>query len=72
MILLIIHVYILGILLFIFGLIINLDSDRRLRGLRKKSESGYKIPFGGLFEYVSAANYFGEICEWWGFALAAK
>ena len=49
-----------------------MDSDRRLRGLRKKSESGYKIPFGGLFEYVSAANYFGEICEWWGFALAAK
>nr|XP_044994925.1 3-oxo-5-alpha-steroid 4-dehydrogenase 1 isoform X2 [Jaculus jaculus] len=26
---------------------------------------------GGLFEYISAANYFGEITEWGGFALAS-
>jgi steroid 5-alpha reductase family enzyme len=26
----------------------------------------------GFFKYVSAANYFGEICEWWGFAVAAR
>ncbi|XP_052439615.1 3-oxo-5-alpha-steroid 4-dehydrogenase 1 isoform X2 [Carassius gibelio] len=26
---------------------------------------------GGLFEYVSGANFFGEIVEWSGFALAA-
>ena len=26
---------------------------------------------GGLFEYVSGANFFGEILEWWGFALAS-
>ena len=62
----------LGILLFVIGSLINIDSDRRLRNLRKNSENGYKIPYGGLFEYVSAANYFGEILEWWGFALAAK
>ena len=59
-------------MLFIFGLAVNIDSDRRLRNLRKSSENGYKIPYGGMFEYVSTANYFGEICEWWGFALAAK
>jgi len=29
------------------------------------------IPHGGLFEYVSCANFFGEIVEWTGFALAA-
>lgn len=31
----------------------------------------YKIPRGGLFEYVSAANYFGEMVEWTGFAIAS-
>lgn len=31
----------------------------------------YKIPYGGLFRWVSAANYCGEIIEWGGFALAA-
>jgi 3-oxo-5-alpha-steroid 4-dehydrogenase 1 len=25
-----------------------------------------------MFEYVSAANYLGEIVEWWGFALCSK
>jgi 3-oxo-5-alpha-steroid 4-dehydrogenase 1 len=35
------------------------------------SKSNYKIPRGGMFEYVSGANYFGECLEWFGFALAS-
>ena len=31
----------------------------------------YSIPRGGLFEYVSCANYAGECLEWAGWALAA-
>jgi steroid 5-alpha reductase family enzyme len=31
---------------------------------------GYKIPTGGLFEYVSAANYTAETLEWLGYAIA--
>ena len=31
----------------------------------------YSIPEGGMFEYVSCANYFGEIIEWTGFAIAS-
>lgn len=26
---------------------------------------------GGLFEYVSTANYFGEVLEWCGYGLAS-
>ncbi|KAL3872770.1 hypothetical protein ACJMK2_035971 [Sinanodonta woodiana] len=59
-----------GILLFAFGLLVNIHSDHILRTLRKPSETGYKIPYGGMFEYVSGANFFGEIIEWLGFAVA--
>ena len=35
------------------------------------AKSHYSIPRGGLFEYVSCANYAGECLEWAGWALAA-
>jgi len=35
------------------------------------THSRYKVPYGGLFRYVSAANYAGEVIEWFGWALAA-
>ncbi|KAE8597616.1 hypothetical protein XENTR_v10016533 [Xenopus tropicalis] len=62
--------FITGIMLFFCGMFINIYSDRILRNLRKPGEMGYKIPKGGLFDYVSGANFFGEIVEWSGFALA--
>ncbi len=43
-----------------------------LRNLRKPGETGYKIPFGGLYGVVSCPNYLGEILEWVGFAIAAS
>ncbi|KAH7730682.1 5alpha-reductase I [Aphelenchoides avenae] len=51
---------------------INIHSDHVLRNLRKPGETGYKIPKGGMFEQVSAANLFGEILEWSGYALFAQ
>ena len=30
------------------------------------------MPYGGAFRWVSGANYFGEIIEWCGYALAAN
>ncbi|KAL8194261.1 UNVERIFIED_CONTAM: 3-oxo-5-alpha-steroid 4-dehydrogenase 1 [Gekko kuhli] len=62
--------FILGIAGWIGGLLINIHSDNILIHLRKPGETGYKIPRGGMFEYVSGANFFGEIVEWSGFALA--
>uniref|UniRef100_A0A8C0J1I1 3-oxo-5alpha-steroid 4-dehydrogenase (NADP(+)) n=1 Tax=Chelonoidis abingdonii TaxID=106734 RepID=A0A8C0J1I1_CHEAB len=59
-----------GVLLFLFGMGINIHSDILLRQLRKPGDHTYKIPQGGLFTYVSGANFFGEIVEWFGYAIA--
>ena len=61
--------FILGIILFISGMFINDKSDAMLLALRKPGEKGYKIPRGFLFEKISCPNHFGEILEWFGFAL---
>ena len=61
----------LGVALFVAGFFTHVWADHDLRNLRKPGEVGYKLPRGGLFEYVSNPNYFGEIMEWGGFALAA-
>ncbi|XP_064135819.1 3-oxo-5-alpha-steroid 4-dehydrogenase 1 [Loxodonta africana] len=63
--------FLAGFALWLVGILINIHSDHILRNLRKPGETGYKIPRGGLFEYVTAANYFGEIVEWCGYALAS-
>jgi 3-oxo-5-alpha-steroid 4-dehydrogenase 1 len=63
--------FLVGVALFLLGFWINLDSDRRLFALRKPGETGYTIPHGGLFEYITSPNYFGEIVEWTGWAIAS-
>jgi 3-oxo-5-alpha-steroid 4-dehydrogenase 1 len=61
--------FIAGILVFITGFIINKTSDEKLRNFRKQSQSEYVVPHGWLFEYISSPHYFGEITEWFGWAL---
>ncbi|KAK3702767.1 hypothetical protein RRG08_042751 [Elysia crispata] len=58
-----------GLATFLMGMLINIHSDHVLRNLRKPGETAYKIPHGGMFEFVSGANFFGEIVEWTGFAI---
>ena len=60
-----------GAVVFVTGVIINLQSDHILISLRKGNEKGYKIPYGGLFKYISCPNHFGEMVEWVGFAIMA-
>jgi steroid 5-alpha reductase family enzyme len=62
--------FIVGMLLFVAGFVINRWADNTLRGLRQPGEVDYKVPFGGLYEYISCPNYFGEILEWFGWAIA--
>jgi protein-S-isoprenylcysteine O-methyltransferase Ste14 len=63
--------FIIGLILFVTGYRINRWADRVLADLRKPGETGYKIPRGGLYELISCPNYFGELLEWTGFAIAA-
>ncbi|KAI8902996.1 3-oxo-5-alpha-steroid 4-dehydrogenase-domain-containing protein [Globomyces pollinis-pini] len=54
------------------GLSINIHSDAHLRSLRSKpgnNPNAYYIPDAGFYKYVTAANYFGELVEWFGWSL---
>lgn len=62
--------FIIGSFLFLIGFGINLWADHKLRRLRQPGETCYKIPQGGLYRYISCPNYFGEILEWFGWAIA--
>lgn len=61
--------FIAGAGLFFVGLFINWKADNILIHLRKPNETGYKIPYGWLFNYVSCPNMLGELIEWGGFAM---
>jgi protein-S-isoprenylcysteine O-methyltransferase Ste14 len=62
--------FIVGVALFITGFIINRRADWILHNLRKPNESGYKIPYGGLYRWISCPNYLGEVIIWLGWAVA--
>lgn len=61
--------FICGFIIFISGFIINKNSDAILRKLRIENKKAYSIPRGGMFRWISAPNYLGEIVEWAGWAL---
>lgn len=61
--------FITGVIIFFSGMAINIHSDYIIRNLRKPGDTAHYIPKGGMFRYVSSANYFGEFIEWCGFAI---
>ncbi len=63
--------FVVGVVLFLTGYAINHQSDAILRNLRAPGETGYKIPQGGLYRWITSPNYFGELIEWTGWALSA-
>jgi len=60
--------FLVGITVFFMGFYTHFNSDRIIRHLRKPGETDFKIPTGGMFEYVSCPSYLGEIIEWLGWA----
>jgi protein-S-isoprenylcysteine O-methyltransferase Ste14 len=60
--------FVLGASLFAAGMTINLRSDYALLRLKREAD-GYVLPRGGLFDYVTSPNYFGELLEWTGWAI---
>jgi len=62
--------FIVGVVMFVTGYVINRQSDLALRELRKPGESGYKISYSRFHRWVSSPNYLGEITIWVGWALA--
>lgn len=61
--------FILGAVVFFFGMWVNLQSDYIVRHLRKAGDTRHYIPCGGFYRYVTSANYFGELVEWTGYAI---
>ena len=61
--------FVAGTVVFFGGMFINVQSDKIIRNLRKPGDTAHYLPRGGMFRYVTSANYFGEFMEWTGFAL---
>lgn len=40
-----------------------------MRNLRRPGDTRHYIPRGGMYRFVTSANYFGEFTEWAGFAI---
>ncbi len=61
--------FIIGVVLFFTGHIVNRRSDQILRELRQPGEQTYRITSRGLYRWISCPNYLGEIIIWTGWAV---
>lgn len=61
--------FIVGVVMFIIGYIINRYVDLLFRKFRVNSSFGYFIFNGCLFYKIFCLNYFGEMFEWFGWVL---
>jgi protein-S-isoprenylcysteine O-methyltransferase Ste14 len=61
--------FLVGAAVFMTGFITHVHADSIIRRLRKPGETGYQIPEGGMFRWVSSPHYLGEIVQWTGWAI---
>jgi len=64
--------YTAGLGLFTIGLAGNFYHHYLLANLRKPGEKGYKVPQGGMFEYVATPHYLFELIGWFGLGLVSQ
>jgi len=62
---------VLGMLLFIFGLVFESLADWQMSRFKALPDSKGQVMDQGLWRYSRHPNYFGEFCVWWGFYLLA-
>ncbi len=57
--------FIVGVMMFFGGMVLNKISDKTLARLSAERVGGgnYQVPFGGLYRWVSCPNYLGEIIQ---------
>lgn len=58
-----------GLAVFFLGMYTHMRADHTIRNLRRPGDTNHYLPTGGLFDYVTSANYLGELMEWTGFAI---
>ena len=58
--------FLIGLSLFLIGMLINIKSDNILMNLRTNHGEGYHVPNGFLYRYITCPNYLGELIEWFG------
>lgn len=61
--------FVSGTIVFALGMYVNISSDNIIRNLRRPGDTAHYLPRGGMFRYVTSANYLGELMEWVGFAI---
>lgn len=61
---------VLGFGLFVVGMATHIRADMILREVKHKTRR-YKVINRFLYRYICSPNYFGEIIQWTGFAVAA-
>jgi protein-S-isoprenylcysteine O-methyltransferase Ste14 len=61
--------FFIGAAIFLAGFAMHFSADRTIRRLRGRGETGYGIPRGGMFRWVSSPHYLGEIIQWSGWAV---
>jgi steroid 5-alpha reductase family enzyme len=61
----------IGAAVWLVGFVFEAGGDWQLNAFRKNPANKGTVLDSGLWRYTRHPNYFGDACQWWGFALIA-